>query len=106
MEETEAPVVTLTDENGNEIECDVLFTCDSKETGKSYVVYTDGSLDENGQIQVFASSYVPKNDSDDFELEKIETEEELQFISYMLDRLVEEERKKAGLNESAERILS
>ena len=39
---------TVLDENGNEVECEVLFTFDSEETNKSYIVYTDNTTDEEG----------------------------------------------------------
>ena len=42
---------------GKEVECDVLFTFDSEETGKSYVVYTDNTLDDEGNTEVYASVF-------------------------------------------------
>ena len=50
----------IINDNGEEIICDVLFTFDSEETKKSYIVYTDNSKDEQGNIQVYASIYDPK----------------------------------------------
>lgn len=44
---------TLTDEDGNVHECEILFTFDSDEG--EVVAYTDNSEDENGCLQVFAS---------------------------------------------------
>ena len=44
----------VTNEEGQEIEYEVLFTFDSDETKKSYMVYTDDSKDENGNTRVFA----------------------------------------------------
>ena len=32
---------TVIDKNGSEVECEVLFTFESEETGKNYLVYTD-----------------------------------------------------------------
>ena len=49
----------LKDEFGNETLYDVLFTFDSDETNKSYIVYTDNSLDDQGNVQVYASVYYP-----------------------------------------------
>ena len=34
---------TVLRDDGTSVTCDVLFTFDSEETGKSYVVYTDGT---------------------------------------------------------------
>ena len=47
-----APDFTVYDENGNEVVYDVLFTFESDETGKNYIVYTDNSKDEAGNISI------------------------------------------------------
>lgn len=36
-----------------------MFTFDSDETKKSYIVYTDNTLDEEGNTKVYASVYDP-----------------------------------------------
>ena len=41
-------------EKGEKIECEVLFTFDSDETKKSYIVYTDNTLAEDGSTKVYA----------------------------------------------------
>ena len=72
---------TLINDEGQEIECEILFTFENAENGKNYVVYTDNSLDENGDVCVFASVY----DSDeDHTLLPIETEEEWALIDQIL----------------------
>ncbi len=83
-------------EEGREIVCDILFTFDSEETNKSYIVYTDNSKDEAGNIQVFASIYDPKQESP--KLEPIETEQEWKIIETILNTLQEEIKKKATTN--------
>ena len=83
-------------EEGREIVCDILFTFDSEETNKSYIVYTDNSKDEAGIIQVFASIYDPKQESP--KLEPIETEQEWKIIETILNTLQEEIKKKATPN--------
>ena len=65
---------TVLDENGKEVECEVIVTFESDETGKNYIVYTDNTLDENGCTKVFASIFEPN--SDDMVLQPIETEKE------------------------------
>jgi uncharacterized protein YrzB (UPF0473 family) len=81
-------------EEGREIVCDILFTFDSEETNKSYIVYTDNTKDEAGNIQVFASIYDPKQESP--KLEPIETEQEWKIIETILNTLQEEIKKKAN----------
>ena len=79
-------------DRGEEIMCDILFTFDSEETKKSYIVYTDNSKDENGNIQVYASIYDPNQE--DQKLEPITTEQEWKVIETILNTLQEEIKKK------------
>ena len=78
---------TLIDENGNEVKYDILFTFESDETQKDYVVYTDNTKDENGQIQVYASTYDKTNPKPN--LGPIETDKEWKIIQTILDTLQE-----------------
>ena len=41
----------VTDENGKEVEFEVLFTFESDETKKNYMVYTDNTTDEAGLLE-------------------------------------------------------
>ena len=76
---------TVLDENGRETKCEALFTFDSEETGKSYIVYTDDSVDAEGNTQVYASIYDPE--SDEQKLSPIETEKEWKIIEIILAEL-------------------
>lgn len=78
------------DENGTEIECEVLFTFDSEETGKNYIVYTDNTQDEEGNTKVYASIYHPE---DSTKLEPITTDKEWKIVSVVLDEVMAEARK-------------
>ena len=73
---------------GEEVVCHVLFTFDSDETGKSYIVYTDNSKDETGNVQVYPSIYNPEDPNS--KLEPIETEKEWKVIDTILKTLQEE----------------
>ena len=77
--------ITLVNSDGKEVEFDVLFTFDAEETNKSYIVYTDNSIDEVGNIRVYASTY-DKNAKTP-ELKEIETQEEWDVISDILNKL-------------------
>ena len=83
-------------DKGEEIMCDILFTFDSEETGKSYIVYTDNSKDERGNIQVYASIYDPN--AEDQKLEPITTDAEWKVIETILNTLQEEIKNKLGEN--------
>jgi len=82
----------IINDNGEEVMCDVLFTFDSEETKKSYIVYTDNSRDAEGNVQVFASIYDPTKE--DQKLEPIQTEQEWKVIETILNTLQEEIKKK------------
>ena len=77
-----------TNTEGKEVEYEVLFTFDSDETNKSYMVYTDDSKDENGNIRVFASTYVTNGETT--ELFPIESDKEWKIIDTILKELQEE----------------
>ena len=74
--------IVITNELGEQIECDVLFTFDSAETGKSYIAYTDNTTDENGKIKVYANTYDPEGE--DLSLEPLTTEKEWKVIENIL----------------------
>ena len=83
-------------DSGEEIVCDILFTFDSEETGKSYIVYTDNSKDDKGNIQVYASIYDPNEENQ--KLEPITTDAEWKVIETILNTLQEEIKNKMGEN--------
>ena len=83
-------------DKGEEILCDILFTFDSEETKKSYIVYTDNSKDEEGNVQVYASIYNPN--MEDQRLEPITSENEWKVIDTILNTLQEEIKKKMEKN--------
>ena len=87
---------TMIDEDGKEVVYDVLFTFESDETNKNYIVYTDNSRDESGNIQVYASIYDPENPNS--KLEAITTDKEWKVIETILETLQEEIRKKKEEN--------
>lgn len=88
----ESGKIIVKNKNDESIECDVLFTFDNDITKKSYIVYTDNSRDSEGNIQVFASIYDPKQDNP--RLEPIETEQEWKIIETILNTLQDEIKKK------------
>ena len=81
MKEETMTFKVINDE-GKEIECEVLFTFESDETKKNYIVYTDNTLDEEGNTKVYASIYNP--DQDETKLLPIETDKEWKIIEEIL----------------------
>lgn len=73
------------------VECETLFTFESTETGRSYIVYTDNTTDEDGSTTVYASIYDPAavkfNENSGLaalSLIPIETEEEWLIVEQIL----------------------
>jgi uncharacterized protein YrzB (UPF0473 family) len=77
----------IIDEEGNEIEVDILFTFDSDLYGKKYVLYQNPKGDQEA---VFVSSY-----DDEGNLNSVEDEEELAMVEEVLGAFIDEEEKEA-----------
>ncbi len=78
----------VVNDEGKEVECEVLFTFESEETKKNYIVYTDNTTDEEGNTKVYASIYNP-NDAET-KLLPIETEKEWKIIETILEEIQSE----------------
>ena len=63
---------------------EVLFTFEYERTGRSYMAYTDGSRNENGDIQVYASVFTELGDNQ-CNLEQIESEREWEMIETTME---------------------
>ena len=79
------------DKDGKEIEFEILFTFESDETNKNYMVYTDNTKDENGDTKVYASVFKP--DAEPLELLPVETEREWKIIETIINSITEENKK-------------
>ena len=82
--------ITVVNDEGKEIECEILFSFESEETGKNYLVYTDDTLDEEGNTKVYASVIDPESEDEETKLLPIESEEEWAIIENILEQLQEE----------------
>lgn len=78
---------TVTDASGKTIEYEILFTFDSDETKKSYIVFTDNNKDKDGSIITYAATY--DKDGEKLELKDIETEREWNLIENILAQIEE-----------------
>lgn len=88
--ENSGKIIIKNDKNES-IECDVLFTFDNNETGKSYIVYTDNTKDDLGNTKVYANTF--DEFSEEGELGTVETEEEWAIIEQIFSSINE---KKEG----------
>ena len=75
-------------DNGVEVTCKMVMTFSDDKTGISYVIYTDGTKDNDGELEIYASRYTIKDGK--YLLENIEKEEEWDLIDKMLDKKREE----------------
>ena len=82
---------TVLNDKGIPVECEPLFTFESDETKKNYMVYTDNTKDENGNVRVYASVFKP--DAEPLELLPVETEREWKIIETILESIEEETKK-------------
>ena len=92
MKEEQMTFKVINDE-GKEIECEVLFTFETEKKKKNYIVYTDYTLDEEGNTKVYASIYNPEDKSEQTKLLPIESEKEWKIIETILDELQKEAAK-------------
>ncbi len=72
-------------EDGKELDCEVLFTFESDETNKKYMVYTDNTLDEQNNTKVYAAIYNPEGEG--VNLSPIETEKEWKIVEAILEEV-------------------
>ena len=79
--------IKLINDKGEECLFDPLFTFDSEETKKSYIVYTNHEKDEDGKEKVYASIYDATGK--DMNLYPIETEKEWKIIETILNTIQE-----------------
>lgn len=89
---SETGKIIVKSSNGESIEYDVLFTFDSDSTDKCYIVYTDNSTDELGNIKVYANTF--EKDKEIGNLGEIETDEEWNLIEQIFSSINSEKEVK------------
>ncbi len=81
-------ILTIRNEKGEQKNFHILVTFDIKQRNKSYVIYTDYSKNEDGDLRVFVSIY-NKYDEDD-KLEDVVEQDELNVIDEYIKKLQED----------------
>ncbi len=93
-------IFTMTNDKGESMQCEVILTIDSDEYGKSYIVYTDHSMDDEGNIKTYASIYDPTGAS--LDLKPVTTDEEWDMIESVLasaqKQVIKDEREDQEAN--------
>lgn len=85
MENIYDKTMTIFDEDGKEVECEILFTYHSDEFNKDYVLFYKKGDYENEEIEINAAIYTEN------ELFEIETDEEWAMIEEVLADFQEDE---------------
>lgn len=70
-------------EDGKEIVCDIVLTFRDDNNDINYIIYTDGTKDEYGELEIYASRYKMVEGS--FILEEIVNDYEWDLIDNMLE---------------------
>ena len=75
--------VVMIKRDGSKVQLDKLITFDDEANNKSYIIYTDNSKDEKGNIRISAS-IVKDSKNPNSELEEIKTDREWKIIDTVL----------------------
>ena len=78
--------IAVYNEESQPMECTIISKFKNEDTGKSYLVYTDNSRNEEGKKNMFVVSYSPDVPEED-QLRPVETYEEWESISGFLEEL-------------------
>lgn len=89
--------ITIVDEDGQEHVCEVIFTFESVDYGKSYVLYHvlgKDDTDEDEDIEIHASSFIPTEDGESGgDLSPIEDDAEWAMIEETFNTFLDEEEE-------------
>lgn len=83
--------ITIVDEEGSETLYEILFTFDSEDFDKSYVLVYPAGVPEGEEVELEAFSYVESETTLEGRLEPIQTEEEWDMIEEVLNTFIEDE---------------
>ena len=85
--------LNIKQKRGNEVLHEVLFTFDSEDFGKSYVLVYPAGIPEGEEVELQAFSYVEAEDGTEGDLLPIETDEEWDMIEEVLNTFLDEEEE-------------
>ena len=91
--------LTVIDENGNELLCEILFTFASDDYNKSYVVYYPVGAeheDADGNVDLHVSAYIPSNNNEGGELLPVETDAEWDMIEEVINTFLADEEAESA----------
>lgn len=77
----------MTNNEGKQIIYEVIFTFDSDETEKSYIIYTDNTKNDEGKLKLYASTYILNKANS--ELKPIKSDKEWKVINAIISSFQE-----------------
>jgi len=83
--------ITVVDEEGNESLYEILFTFESEDFEKSYVLVFPANASEGEEVELQAFSYKENEGGLEGQLYPIETDEEWDMIEEVLNTFIEDE---------------
>lgn len=86
----ESEYVTIYDEEGNETLYEILFTFDSEDFNKSYVLVYPAGTSEDENVELLAFSYSESEEGGSGELQPIETDEEWDMVEEVLNTFLDD----------------
>lgn len=85
-------LLTMIDENGKEVTCEILFTYHSDKFNKDYVLFIPQGAEDSDEVDVEVGAAVyTENGEDGGELLPVETDEEWAMLSDVLDEYMDDE---------------
>lgn len=88
MSKKDISYFTVTDKDGKKIEYEILFTFESEDTNKKYIVYTDNELDKDEMIKTYASIY--EEDGKELTITPITDEKEWNLVEKLISQTTDE----------------
>ncbi|NEW62332.1 DUF1292 domain-containing protein [Granulicatella sp. zg-ZJ] len=83
--------ITIVDEDGNEELYQILFTFDSDDFGKSYVLLYPAGTSEDDEVEIQAYAFKENEEGGAGDLLPIETDEEWDMVEEVLNTFLAEE---------------
>lgn len=85
--------ITLIDEDGNEELHEILFTFDSEDFDKSYVLVYPAGTSEGDEVELSAFSYTEADGGLEGTLSSIDSDEEWEMVEEVLNTFIEDEEE-------------
>ncbi len=93
MAQEQDDLITLVDDQGNESLYRILFTFDSEDYGKSYILLVPADAAPDEQVDVLAFSFKPDGNGEakDADLFEIDDDDEWDMVEGVLDTFLNDE---------------